>query len=109
MWSPGSSSTRHPMRVIKHASIEHCASTCRGRQTGGSGLGREGFRRLPILAVGQLHGRCGEFLPSSGCVLNADNELLPEPYESPMIARTDWDRLTPPELLQHAHISRWCQ
>jgi hypothetical protein len=51
----------------------------------------------------------GTVLPWSGCLLNADNELLLEPYESPMIARTDSDRLTPPEVLQHAHISRWCQ
>ena len=38
---PGSSGTRHPMRVIKHASIEHCGSTCRGLQAGSSDLGAE--------------------------------------------------------------------
>jgi hypothetical protein len=46
----------------------------------------------------------GSVPPWSGCLLNADIELLLEPYESPMIARTDSDRLTPPEVLQHAHI-----
>src|ERR1700732_3831945 len=41
MWSPGSSVTRRPMRVIKHVSIEHCASTCRGRQAEVADLGLE--------------------------------------------------------------------
>src|ERR1700730_11094307 len=41
MWSPGSSVTRRPMRVIKHVSIERCASTCRGRQAEVADLGLE--------------------------------------------------------------------
>src|SRR5215831_14431781 len=30
---PGSSATRPPMRAIRHGSIEHCANTCRDKQT----------------------------------------------------------------------------
>src|ERR1700732_786011 len=55
MWSPGSSVTRGPMRVIKHVSIEHCASTCRGRQAEVADLGLE-IGRIATSALSQ----CGE-------------------------------------------------
>ena len=55
MWSPGSSVTRRPMRVIKHVSIEHCASTCRGRQAEVADLGLE-IGRIATSALSQ----CGE-------------------------------------------------
>jgi hypothetical protein len=55
MWSPGSSITRRPMRVIKYVSIEHCASTCRDRQAGVADLGLE-IGRIATSALSQ----CGE-------------------------------------------------
>jgi hypothetical protein len=51
----------------------------------------------------------GSVPPWSGYLLNVDNERLLEPYESHMLREPIEDRLTPPEVLQHAHISRWCQ
>src|SRR4051812_46747070 len=38
MSSPGSRATRNPVRAIKRALTERCASTCKGRQAGDLGL-----------------------------------------------------------------------
>src|SRR5579872_6700773 len=46
MSSPGLRATRLPMKAIKHASIERCVGTCKGRQAGAGGPGLKITRRV---------------------------------------------------------------